>query len=293
MWLLHIMSWMPVWLRLQIGSITGWFACKIARRRMRIVTRNLELCFPEMTPDQRQQLAARHMRALAQTFLDRGVFWFGSPAQIKQLVSVCGQDRIADMLNRHGAVMLLAPHFIGLDAAATRLTMDGPAGATMYTPQRDPEIDALVRAGRSRFNQVYLVSRKEGVRPLIRHIQNHIPIYYLPDMDFGRQGAVFVPFFDILAATQTSTAQLARKFDMPVLPVVCFWDDKTGHYRVEVRAPLTDFPGQDDLTDATARLNQHIESWVRECPSQYYWVHRRFKTRPVGEPKLYGQALPR
>lgn len=281
------MARLPVRWRLQLGALTGWFARRIARRRMRIVLRNLELCFPNMTHRQRAQMAAQHMRALVQTFLDRGVFWFGAPEKIRQLVSVSGQSRIDEMLARHGALMLLAPHFIGLDAAATRLTLDGPAGATIYTPQRDPHIDALVRAGRARFNRVHLVNRKEGIRPLIRHIQNRIPIYYLPDMDFGRQGAVFVPFFGIPASTQTATAQLARKFNMPVLPVLCFWNPTTGHYHVEVREPLKDFPGQDDLTDATARLNLHIASWVRECPSQYYWVHRRFKTRPLGEPKLY------
>lgn len=284
---LRIMAGMPDRWRLGLGAITAWFACRIARRRMQIVQRNLELCFPNLTQRQRNKMAAQHMRALVQTFLDRGVFWFGSPQQIRQLVSVSGHSRIAEMLNQHGAVMLLAPHFIGLDAAATRLTLDGPAGATIYSPQRDPEIDALVRAGRARFNQVHLVNRKEGIRPLIRLIQQRIPIYYLPDMDFGRQGAVFVPFFGIPASTQTATAQLARKFNMPVLPVLCFWDPSTGHYRVEVRAPLEDFPGSDDLTTATARLNRHIESWVREYPVQYYWVHRRFKTRPPGEPKLY------
>ena len=284
---LRIMAGMPDRWRLGLGAITAWFACRIARRRMQIVQRNLELCFPNLTQQQRNKMAAHHMRALVQTFLDRGVFWFGSPQQIRQLVSVSGHSRIAKMLNQHGAVMLLAPHFIGLDAAATRLTLDGPAGATIYSPQRDPEIDALVRAGRARFNQVHLVNRKEGIRPLIRLIQQRIPIYYLPDMDFGRQGAVFVPFFGIQASTQTATAQLARKFNMPVLPVLCFWDPSTGHYRVEVRAPLEDFPGSDDLTTATARLNRHIESWVREYPVQYYWVHRRFKTRPPGEPKLY------
>lgn len=289
LWLLRTMAWMPTGWRLKLGALTGWFACRIARRRMDIVLRNLELCFPEMSPRERAQMATLHMRALAQTVLDRGVFWFGSQEKIRRLVTVSGQSRIEEMLAEQGSVMLLAPHFIGLDAAATRLTMDGPAGATIYTPQRDPDIDAIVRAGRSRFHQVHLVSRKEGVRPLVRHIQNRIPIYYLPDMDFGRQGAVFVPFFGMLAATQTSTAQLARKFKMPVLPVISCWDPDTGHYHVEVRPPLEDFPGTDDLTLATARLNQHIESWVRECPSQYYWVHRRFKTRPMGEPKLYGQ----
>lgn len=285
---LRLLAWLPASCRLRVGAMAGWLGCRIATKRMHIVLRNLELCFPTLSPQERRQMASQHMRALAQSFIDRGVFWFGTPARIKQLVSVSGQERIAEMLSLHGSVMLLAPHFIGLDAAATRLTMDGPAGATLYTPQPDPSIDALVRAGRARFNQVHLVSRREGVRPLIRHIQNHVPIYYLPDMDFGRRGAVFVPFFGILASTQTSTAQLAGKFKMPVLPVVCFWDPDTGLYHVDVRPPLDDFPGTDSIESATARLNQHIESWVRECPTQYYWVHRRFKTRPAGEPKLYG-----
>lgn len=285
---LRLLAWLPASCRLRVGAVAGWLGCRIATKRMHIVMRNLELCFPALSAQERHHMASQHMRALAQSFIDRGVFWFGSSEHIKQLVSVSGQARIAEMLSLHGSVMLLAPHFIGLDAAATRLTMDGPAGATMYTPQPDPSIDALVRAGRARFNQVHLVSRRDGVRPLIRHIQHHVPIYYLPDMDFGRRGAVFVPFFGVLAATQTSTAQLAGKFKMPVLPVLCRWDPGTGRYHVDVRPALDDFPGTDDIERATARLNQHIESWVSECPTQYYWVHRRFKTRPAGEPKLYG-----
>ena len=184
-------------------------------------------------------------------------------------------------------VSRVAPHFVALDAAASRLTIACPTGATMYTPQSDPDVDALVRDGRMRYNDVHLVSRHDGIRGVIRHIRAGRPIYYLPDMDFGRKGSVFAPFFGIPAATLTATAQLARSFELPVLPVLSRWNPETGRYLVEVLPPMADFPGESSLEDATALLNRELESWVRRCPSQYYWVHRRFKTRPKGEAKLY------
>ena len=273
--------------RMRFGAALTSVAPWLLAKRLRIVRRNLELCFPELTARARKDLLHKHVRALIQSFVDRSVFWFGTPETIRSLIQVSGHEHIPALIAQHGSVMLLAPHFVGLDAAATRLTLEGPEGATMYTPQSNPQIDALVRLGRARFNQVHLVSRREGIRPLIRYIEQHLPIYYLPDMDFGRKGAVFVPFFGLEAATQTATAQIARKWKLPVLPVVCLWDPVTGRYDVQVHPPMTDFPGEDTLLAATARLNAHIESWVRACPSQYYWVHRRFKTRPIGQTKLY------
>lgn len=203
------------------------------------------------------------------------------------MVTETGSERINALTAEGRSVILLAPHFIALDAAATRLTMEVPSGATMYTPQSDPHIDAVVAAGRARFNEVFLVSRKDGVRELLRHLRAPRPVYYLPDMDFGRQGSVFVPFFGVPAATLLATAQLAKKWNAAVMPIVGFWNPQTGRYHIDVLPPLADFPGEDSLEEATARLNRELESWVRRCPSQYYWVHRRFKTRPPGEPKLY------
>ena len=273
--------------RMRIGAFLTRLTPWLIPKRIKIVTRNLELCFPELTADQRLEMRQKHLRALTQSFVDRSVFWFGSADTIRSLISVCGHEQVPGLIAHHGSVMLLAPHFIGLDAAATRLTLEGPTGATMYTPQSNADIDMLVRLGRARFNTIHLVSRRDGIRPLIRYIEQHLPVYYLPDMDFGRKGAVFVPFFGVGAATQTATAQIARKWHQPVLPVVSAWDPETGHYSVTVQPPLADFPGTDSLETATARLNLHIEAWIKDCPSQYYWVHRRFKTRPLGQPKLY------
>ncbi|MGB3435443.1 lysophospholipid acyltransferase family protein [Achromobacter sp.] len=273
--------------RLRVGACLGWLGFRLAKSRAHIVRRNLALCFPEQPEAVRERWAAEHFRALAQSIVDRGVLWYGSADAVRELVTQTGAEQINALIAQGRPVILLAPHFIGLDAAATRLTLELPSAATMYTPQSDPHIDAIVAAGRARFNEVFLVSRKDGVRELIRHLRAPRPVYYLPDMDFGRQGAVFVPFFGVQAATLLATAQLAKKWDAAVMPILGFWNPETGRYHMDVLPPLADFPGEDSLEEATARLNRELESWVRRCPSQYYWVHRRFKTRPPGEPKLY------
>lgn len=276
--------------RLALGWLLGKIAPLLMPRRARIVSRNLEMCFPERDQRGRQALFKAHFRALAQTIVDRGLLWFGTSQAIEDAIDLVGHQHLLDCIERRQPVLLLAPHFVALDAAATRLTMMAPNGGTLYSPQRDPDVDALVRLGRTRFNEVHLVSRKEGVRGLIRLIKANMPIYYLPDMDFGARGAVFVPFFGVAAATQTATAQLARQFHLPVLPVLSWWNPHTGRYRVEVLPQLATFPDPQKTPEQdTAHLNELLEGWIRQEPSQYYWVHRRFKTRPNGEPEPYSK----
>jgi len=273
--------------RARVARLLGRLAVHLVRPRVRVVRRNLALCFPDLDATARETLLREHFHALAQSVVDRGVLWFGSAEAVCELVELRGGEHIAPRVQARQPFLFLAPHFIGLDAAASRLTIACPSTATLYTPQSDPDVDALVCAGRTRHSDVHLVSRRDGIRSLIRHIRAGRPIYYLPDMDFGRKGSVFVPFFGIAAATLTATAQLARSFDLPVFPVLSTWNPATGRYVAEILPALPDFPGEASLEDATTRLNHLLEDWVRRCPSQYYWVHRRFKTRPLGEPKLY------
>lgn len=273
-----------------LGRFLGAFSPLLVPRRARIVRCNLALCFPEKTAHERKKMLRAHFRVLAQTFVDRGVLWLGTAAQVRELVTVTGLEKAHRYTDSRQPLMLLAPHFVGLDAAASRLTLAGPQGATMYTPQSDPDVDALVRLGRGRFHAVHLISQKDGVRRLIRLIRQGFPTYYLPDMDFGIKGGVYVPFFGVPAATQTATAQMARQFDLPVLPILSAWDPKTGRYHVTIGDEIQLFENADtSLESATARLNELLEGWIREHPTQYYWVHRRFKTRPVGQPSPYDE----
>ncbi len=258
------------------------------RRRRHIARRNIELCFPELAAPEQKRLLKAHFRALVQSFVDRSVIWFGSPDQIRSFVSVSGIERLHVYTDQQHPVMLLAPHFIGLDAAASRLTLAGPQGGTLYAEQRNRLIDEFVRLGRGRFHDVQLISRRDGVRGLIRLIKKGIPIYYLPDMDLGRRGAALVPFFGVPAYTQMATAQLARQFNMPVLPVISTWNPETGTYHVDILPELTTFPNPNNtLEQDTAHLNELLETWIRPRAAQYYWVHRRFKHRPDGEPSPY------
>lgn len=265
----------------------GWLAPRLMRSRAHIVRTNLALAFPQQSRQVRERWLRQHFNLLAQSVIDRGLCWFGPPAAILDTVPITGLEHLDALLQEKRRIILLAPHFIGLDAAATRLTLFLQESATMYTRQSDPAVDQLVREGRSRFNTVHLISRHDGVRGLIRQLRKGVPIYYLPDMDWGLAGAAFVPFFDVPAATLLTTAQIARNFDAAVVPIMSRLDADTGRYHVTVMPPLADFPGEDSLEDATARINRLIEDWTRPDPAQYYWVHRRYKTRPEGEARFY------
>jgi len=271
--------------RARLGRILGAISWHTVRPRRRIALRNIELCFPDLPRAGQKAMARHHFTVLAQSIIDRGVLWFGTEAQIRELVALEGFEHVEQALQK-GPVILLAPHFIGLDAGATRLSLEGKA-ASMYQVQSDPGFDALFRRGRTRFNDIQLVSRRDGIRQLLRHLQNGLPLYYLPDMDFGRRGAVFAPFFGVPAATLTAPAQLARNWRAQILPVITYWHAQSGRYQTSVLPALPALPEDTSLEEATRRLNAHIETWVREHPSQYHWVHKRFKTRPPGEASLY------
>lgn len=273
--------------RLRWGRILGWLTPRLLRSRAHIVQVNLARCFPDRTQQERDTLARRHFRLLAQSFVDRGLCWFGSRERVLETVELQGEQLLQDLLDQQRPILMFAPHFIALDAAATRLTLFLKESATLYTKQSDADIDEIVRLGRGRFNQVHLVSRHDGVRGLIRHLRKGIPVYYLPDMDFGRQGSAFIPFFGVPAATLLSAAQIAKAWGAVVVPVISRLDPDTGRYRVDIGPAVENFPGDDAPEAATARLNVLIENAVSQDPAQYYWVHRRFKTRPEGEAGFY------
>jgi KDO2-lipid IV(A) lauroyltransferase len=182
-------------------------------------------------------------------------------------------------------VVLLAPHFVGLDAGATRLSMEG-AAVSMYSRQKDAYVTRLLERYRSRFKPVTLLSRQDGIRGAIREMQRGLPFYYLPDQDYGRRDSVFVPFFGVQAATITGLSRVARLADASVVPVVTRMLPGGAGYEVRLYPVWEGFPTDDPAADAR-RMNAFIEERVREMPEQYNWAHKRFKTRPPGEEKFY------
>ncbi len=140
--------------------------------------------------------------------------------------------------------------------------------------------------GRQRFGDVRMLNRADGVKPIISSLRKGGLLYLLPDMDFGERDSAFVPFFGIPTSTLLSTSRIARAMNMVVQPVLAEILPGGQGYRVRYLEPWHDFPSADPVAD-TAAINRWIESEIRADPAQYLWVHKRFKTRPPGEPSLY------
>lgn len=281
MWLLH---WLPYPLLAACGRLFGRLFYRFGRQRRHIALTNLGLCFPRLGTAEKSALARRHFEYFGRSFLERGLLWWASPERIRRLVRVVGAERLAAMKGR--PLILLVPHFVGLDTAWTRLSMDCDMSG-IYANQRNPVFNAALHKGRARFGKSIMLSRQDGTRRGIKAIKSGYPFFYLPDMDYGRRDTIFVPFFGVTAATITGLSRLARLTGAAVLPVIArMTQDKDCGYVVEIGAPWPDFPGESIEAD-TRRMNAFIEAEVLKMPEQYFWLHRRFKTRPPGEERPY------
>jgi KDO2-lipid IV(A) lauroyltransferase len=179
---------------------------------------------------------------------------------------------------------MLAPHFVGLDAGGARVSYDYPAAFSMYSTQKNKVFDRALRRARQRWNGAELVTRQQGLRPVLRALREKRLFYYLPDMDFGAKDAVFADFFGVKTATVTALSRLCQVTGAKVIPAITRQTDSG--YEVRYYPAWENFPTDDPVADAT-RMNAFIEARIREMPDQYFWVHKRFKTRPEGETSFY------
>ena len=282
LWLTH---WLPLPLLAVIGRAVGRGLHVFATSRRLVALRNVELCFPEQTLQQRQALVREHFQWLGRSIIERGLLWYAPVERLKRLIHVEGNVTLAEHSTQ--PVMWLVPHFMALDVAgaATQLFQKQQVGS-IYQAQSDAVMDAAMRAGRLRFNQGEVFARSDSAKPLIRAIKRGDAFFNLPDMDFGARDAAFVPFFGVPAATLLAPSRMARALGMVVQPVVAEILPGGRGYRVRFLEPWTDFPTADAMAD-TAAMNRWIETEIRANPAQYLWVHKRFKTRPEGEASLY------
>lgn len=269
------------WVR-GLGWLLGWLLYGLARSRRRVVWVNLQLCFPGWSRAQVRAAACATFVHFAQAWLDRSWLWHGSEQVLRK------------RLRLHGAlhefqggqpVVVFAPHFVGLDAGWTTLALEiARPLVTIYSNQADAVLDAWILRGRKRFGQTRLFGRDDGLKPVVRAIRQGQILYLLPDMNITRQESVFVPFFGVPTATLTSLSRFAELGRARVVPVTTLMTP--GGYEVQVRQAWSDFPSDDLIADA-ATMNRRLEAWIGEAPTQYYWVHKRFKVRPAGEPSAY------
>ena len=265
-----------------LGGVLGRLLFLLARRRRRIALTNLRLAFPDLSEAERLVLARRNFRYFAQAFLDRSWLWHGDPEVVRQRLRITGA---VDDLTRAGAVVMFAPHFYGMDAggSAVMQQIDRPA-CTIYSTQNNRALDEWMQRGRQRFGDATLLSRTEGVKPIVRALREGKMLYLLPDMDLGPHESVFVPFYGVPTATVPSLSRFAKLGQARVVPVVTRLTDFG--YEVKVHPAWPDYPTADASADAVL-MNQRLQGYIDEMPDQYYWVHKRFKTRPPGEASLY------
>lgn len=282
---IRLVALLPLpWLR-WLGSALGHGVWIVVGPRRAVVDANLRVCFPQLDQAQRRRMVRAVFVRFAQAWLDRGWLWHGSEQLLRQRLSLQGQNQDIAVLSGKEPVLVFAPHFIGLDAGWTALALHlrRPL-ATLYTRQSNAIADAWVAQGRQRLGEVRLFQRLDGPKPLLASLRAGSLLYLLPDMDFGARDSVFVPFFGVPAATVTSLSRFAKLGRAKVAPVLTRMTPDG--YVVQVMPAWSDFPSEDALAD-TARMNRWLEEQVQADPQQYYWLHRRFKTRPPGAASIY------
>ena len=280
--MLRITRHLPLsWLR-ALGAVLGWLLYAVVGRRRRIAETNLELCFPQRDAAWRRQTVRRHFVLFAQAWLDRGWLWEGRPELVRRRLRLRGA---VHELQSEAPTLLFAPHFVGMDAGWIGLTAHVERRfCGLYARQRNPVMDQWMAAGRRRFGEPHIVAKSAGLKALVSALRAGEPLYLLPDMDYGPRDSVFVPFYGVSAATIPSLSRFARMGGARVLPILSRLTPDG--YDITVLPPWQDFPTEDVLAD-TGRMNRLLQEWIDEAPEQYYWVHKRFKTRPAGEASFY------
>lgn len=281
--LLRLVSLLPLPVIALLGSALGTLVFHLMKSRRKIAVQNLVACFPEVEEAQHQHTAKRCFQLIAITTLNMGVNWWASPQRLERLVRFEGKEHYDQAIADGRNIILLAPHAIALEMAGLMLSRERSM-ITMYQATRKPLLNEIVKDRRGRFGGI-LVERRAPLRNLLRLIRQGNPFYYLPDQDAGDKG-VFVPFFGVEASTFPVLSKFAKVSDAVVLPCFTHILPNGAGWHVIIGEPLSHFPGEDELEDAR-RMNEAVEKMVRRAPEQYFWVHKRFKTRPSGEQDFY------
>lgn len=279
---MQVLAVFPLPLARAFGAALGWALYGLVGARRRVVQANLQLCFPALDEAERRRLTLQTFVYFAQAWLDRAWLWHAPQAWVQRRVRLTGA--VHELAGNEPTVIFL-PHFVGLDAAWAAAALYSPRqSTTIYTDQSNKLVDRWILRGRQRFGHLRLFGRADGVKPIVTALREGQPLYLLPDMDFGPDDSVFVPFYGLPTATVPSLsrfARLGRAKVVPLVPRLTSWG-----YEVEVLPAWTNFPSEDPVAD-TAFMNAQLQAYIDTMPAQYYWVHKRFKTRPEGEPSLY------
>jgi KDO2-lipid IV(A) lauroyltransferase len=282
--LLRFLAILPYGLVARFGDGLGWLLYQVPSRRRRIVHTNLSLCFPQWSDEKRTQIAQQHFRHAIRSYVERSVQWFGSQSKLEKLVQV---DSAVDLTDPDlPPTLFLGLHFVGIEAGSIFLNHAlGRRCGSLYQPMSNPELEAVAKAARGRFG-ADMASRADSARVVLRWLRDRKPVMLGADMDYGLRNSTFVPFFGVPACTLTAVGRFAKVGHAQVVPFIGEVLPDYKGYRLKVFEPWQDYPSGDDDIDAR-RMNAFLEQQIPRMPEQYYWVHKRFKTRPPGMPSVY------
>ena len=283
--LFKLLALLPFRLQVALGRGLGGIGYRLAWGRRQVARANLALCLPEYDSRARERLLREHFGWLGVAAVCQGVCWTASPSRLSRIVQLRNRERIDALLDVGQPMIFLVPHFVGLELGATAFSTLVHSGMFMYQRIRNPVIDAQVRHSRTRFGAIP-VERQDDLRGLIRTLKSGVPFFYLPDQDPGRRRGLFAPFCGVPAATVPTLGRIARLANAVVIPTFARFLPHGEGLELCFDPPLADFPSGDVEVD-TARMNQVIEARLLSMPAQYFWVHRRFKTRPEGDAPIY------
>lgn len=283
--LVRLITLLPLRVLAAMGHGIGMLGYHLGASRRKIALKNIQVCFPELPLAECERINKEHFSLVGQSVFSVPANMWISSERFKQRVEITDRAHYDQALADGRNIILLAPHFVALDVGGFAVSQERDA-ITMYQYAKNALMDEIVKRGRGRYGGV-LIERKAPLRQTIKAIRKGMPFYYLPDQDAGRKG-VFVPFFHPLASTIPALGKFAKLSNAVVIPVKTKTKLKGAGYHVSFGAPLENFPTGDDLLD-TATMNKAVEEMIRTMPEQYFWVHKRFKTRPPEETeKFYG-----
>jgi KDO2-lipid IV(A) lauroyltransferase len=281
--LLWLMHFLPFRVLAWIGSTLGLLFYVLAVERRNVATVNLRLCFPEIDDARRAHLVRNHFKMFGRSVIERSILWWSSGARIRSLIRVEGVEHFDAVKGK--PVILLTPHFVGMDAGGQWIAQHTDT-VCMYANQKNRYLTELLLEKRARFGNQRLYSRQQGLRPILKGMRSGMPFIYPPDQDQGIKDGAFIPFFGVPAATMTSLPRIAQMTGAKVVPSITRVLPGGEGYVLTFYPAWENYPSGDDIADAR-KMNAFIEDRIREMPEQYFWLHKRFKTRPEGEAKLY------
>jgi KDO2-lipid IV(A) lauroyltransferase len=279
-WLIHFLPFRVI---VAIGNGLGTLFYPFAAERRRVGDINLKLCFPDMDEAARKKLLRAHFRMFMRGLVERSIVWWSSAERINSLIRVEGVEHFEAMKGQ--PMILLTPHFVGMDTGGQWIAQQVDT-VCMYSKQKNQYLTDLLLKKRARFRSQHLYARQEGLRPILKGMKKGMPFIYPPDQDQGVKDGAFIPFFGVPAATMTSVPRIAQMTGAKVVPSITRVLPGGAGYVLTFYPAWDNYPSGDDIADAR-RMNAFIEDRVREMPEQYFWLHKRFKTRPEGEEKFY------